>query len=148
VPIDIELRPRGYRTALLKNVSDRRRHTLEPPLRVRLVLQTSGTLPAPPYRFDAELYQGNSAVSEPAGPRWFTPERNEIECLVSTPGQLVARWHLEKKVDGESGGGAIGSHVLQNHWVTLDVRDELGVQVFTIEIDGEALNGVTRGLGW
>jgi hypothetical protein len=148
VPIDIELRPRGYRTALLKNVSDRRRHTLEPPLRVRLVLQTSGTLPAPPYRFDAELYQGNSAVSEPAGPRWFTPERNEIECLVSTPGQLVARWHLEKKVDGESGGGAIGSHVLQNPWVTLDVRDELGVQVFTIEIDGEALNGVTRGLGW
>ena len=102
------------------------------------------------HRQDVDRGVHPAAERRPArpGPRWFTPERNEIECLVSTPGKLVARWHLERKIEGESGGGAIGSHVLEKHWVTLDVRDEPGVQVFVLELDGEALDGVTRGLGW
>ena len=148
VPIDVELRPRGYRLALLEGLSGSRQLVLEPALRVRLVLQTSGTLPPPPFRFDAELYRGEAAVSHPTGPRWFTPQRREIECLVATPGQLVARWHLEKGVDGQGFGGAIGSHVLEPHWVTLDVRDEPGVQVFTLALDSAALEGVTQGLDW
>lgn len=148
VPIDVELRPRGHRLALVERLSGRVQHALAAPLRVRLVLMTFGALPPPPYRFDAELYRGEAAVSQPAGPRWFTPERLEIECLVATPGPLVARWHLEKKVEGEGFGGAMGTHVLREHWVTLDVRDEPGLQVFPLALDGAALEGVTQALDW
>lgn len=148
VPIDVELSPRGYRLARLDDVRGRREHRLEAPLHVRLRLSTTGILPTHPYRFDAELYRGDSPVSQPEGPRWFTPERNEIECLVSTPGPLVARWHLEKRVEGADMDGTIGSHVLQAHWVTLDVRDVAGVQEFALELDGSALEGVTAELGW
>ncbi|HEX6885638.1 MAG TPA: carboxypeptidase-like regulatory domain-containing protein [Planctomycetota bacterium] len=146
VPIDVELRPRGHRLARIERLSGRVQHTLEAPLRVRLVLMTFGTLPPSPYRFDAELYRGETAVSQPVGPRWFTPERLEIECLVATPGPLVARWHLEKKVEGEGFGGAMGTHVLHEHWVTLDVRDEPGLQVFPLALDARALERVTQEL--
>jgi hypothetical protein len=145
-PIDVELRPRGHRMALLERVSGRCRHVLEAPLRVRLVLQTTGVLPPPPYRFDAEPYLGDSAVGAPDGPRWFTPERRAIEWLVSTPGRLTARWHLEKRVEGDGFGGAIGTHVLRDRWITFDVLDTPGVQEFVLELDAEALEGITAEL--
>jgi len=142
MPIDVELRPRGYRLALLEQLSGRRQHRLTAPLEVRLVLRTSGTLPPPPYRFDGELYSGGSSVSQPSGARWFTPERREIECLVSTAGRLELRWHLERKVEGEGFGGAIGAHVLEPHWITLEVQDVPGVQVFEVELEAAALDGL------
>jgi hypothetical protein len=143
-PLDIELRPRGYRSALLERVDGRRQHHLEAPLRVRLVLRTSGTVPPPPYRFDCELFQGGSNVSQPDGPRWFTPERNEIRCLVGSAGKLEVRWHLERKVEGDGFGGAIGSHVLEERWTSIEVLDVPGEQVFELSLDAAALEELVR----
>lgn len=144
VPLDVELRPRGYRSALLERVDGRREHRLEAPLRVRLVLRTDGPLPPPPYRFDCELYRNGSAMSQPDGPRWFTPERNEIRCLVASAGTLEVRWHLERKIDGEDFGGAIGSHVLEERTTTIEVLDLPGEQVFELALDGAALEELVR----
>jgi len=147
-PIDIELRPRGYRTAKLEGVRGRVQHVLEAPLRVRLVLVSDGEPPRTPYGFDCELYRGEYAMSQPVGPRWFTRERREIELRVSEPGRLKARWHLEKKIEGNGFGGAIGSHVLEEHWLDVEVRDEPGEQRFELRLDGAALNEVASTVGW
>lgn len=117
-------------------------------MRVRLVLRTDGAIPPSPYRFDAELYRGDVAVSQPVGPRWFTPERREIECLVSTAGPLTARWHLEKHFEGDGFGGATGAHVLAVHWVAIEVRDVPDLQVFELGIEGRVLEGVAATVGW
>lgn len=144
MPLDVELRPRGYRSALLETVDGRREHRLEAPLHVRLVLQTRGSIPPPPYRFDCELFRNGSAMSQPDGPRWFTPERNEIRCLVASAGKLEVRWHLERKVEGEDFGGAIGSHVLEEHWTSIEVLDVPGEQVFELALDAAALAELLR----
>lgn len=53
VPIDLAVRPRGYRRALLENVTGRSELVLEPPMRVWLVLRTDGEFPELPYVFSA-----------------------------------------------------------------------------------------------
>ncbi|TAJ04422.1 MAG: carboxypeptidase regulatory-like domain-containing protein [Planctomycetota bacterium] len=148
VPIDVELRPNGYRSALLEQVRGRREHRLTAALHVRLVLGTTGTLPAPPYRFDCELYQGETSTSQPNGARWFTAERREIRCLVASPGRHEVRWHLERKLEGESFGGAVGSHVLQEHWSSIDVLDVPGEQMFEVRLDAAALDELARNPPW
>jgi hypothetical protein len=148
LPIDVDLRPNGYRRALLERVRGRREYRLTAPLHARLVLQTAGALPPSPYRFDCELFQDGRATSQPDGARWFTAERNEIRCLVSSPGRHDVRWHLERKIEGEGFGGAVGSHVLREHWTEIEVLDVPGEQAFVVQLDADALNELVRSPPW
>lgn len=148
VPIDIELLPLGWRHATLANVRDRARHVLQPALRVRLRLVSTGTPPEPPYSFSAGLYHDEQLVSRAESPAEFRPDRREITYLVSAPGALRVRWFLERPRVGTVGVMVRGAHVLESHWPQIVVRDEPGEQVFDVHLDGAALNGVTELMDW
>lgn len=145
-PIDVDLRVRGYRRATFERLEANTRHVLQPPLRVRLELRSSDELPKPPLHFEAELYDGDVAVSSPAGPRYFTPTRNTLELAVAAPGSFRVRWRLERHFEGDGFGGASAAHVLEQHSVMLEVRDAPGVQEFVLELPTGALAGLEGAL--
>ena len=78
----------------------------------------------------------------------LTPENRELAFRVSTPGLLEVRWHLERRIEGASFGGAIGSHVLQPHWREIEVLDIPGEQLFRIPLDAGALTDLAREPHW
>lgn len=145
-PIDVDLRVRGYRRATFERLEANTRHVLQPPLRVRLELRSSDEFPKPPLHFEAELYDGDVAVSSPAGPRYFTPTRNTLELAVAAPGSFRVRWRLERHFEGDGFGGASAAHVLEQHSVMLEVRDAPGVQEFVLELPTGALAGLEGAL--
>lgn len=145
-PIDVDLRVRGYRRATFERINADTRHILQPPLRVRLVLHTPDELPKPPLHFEAELYDGESTVSAPAGARYFTPTRNTLELAVGAPGSFRVLWRLERHFEGDGFGGATAAHVLEQHSVMLEVRDVPGVQEFVLELPAGALAGLDGAL--
>jgi len=148
VPIDVTLRPRGYRQVLVEDLAGHREVALDPPLHVRVVLHTDGEFPADPYVFGCELHQGDAGVGEAQGMRYFTPESREIEWLVSAPGKVSVRWHLERRVEGVHFGGTIGGGVLQGHEVELEIQDIAGEQRFEVELDAAALTALARDPPW
>ena len=148
VPIDVAVRPRGYRHALLEGVSGRREVMLERPLEVRLVLETSGEFPQYPYLLKCHVSQGHANVSEPRGMSYFTEESREVELTVSAAGSLRVCWDLERRVEGANFGGARGSGILDGHEVEIEVLDVPGVQVFPIQLDGAALTKLAHHPPW
>ncbi|MBL8803003.1 MAG: carboxypeptidase regulatory-like domain-containing protein [Planctomycetes bacterium] len=145
-PIDVDLRVRGYRRATFERLDANTRHVLQPPLRVRLALRTSDELPKPPLHFEAELYDGASTVSAPAGARYFTPTRNTLELAVGAPGSFRVLWRLERHFEGDGFGGATAAHVLEQHSIMIEVRDVPGVQEFVLELPPGALSSLEGAL--
>lgn len=144
VPIDVELRPHGYRHVQLKDVSGRRELVLEPALQVRLVLQTDGEFPELPHLLGCHLSRGDVNVGEPRGMRYFTRESREIELLVSSAGKLRVFWDLERRFESVGFDGAMRTGVLQGHEAEIEVLDVPGEQVFQVRIDGAALTALAR----
>ncbi|MSR61574.1 MAG: hypothetical protein EXS08_03880 [Planctomycetes bacterium] len=148
LPIDVVLRPRGYRQARVEDLSARAEIALEPPLHVRVVLHTDGEFPAPPYVFGCDLHQGDASAGEAQGMPYFTAESREIEWLVSAPGKVSVHWHLERRLEGVHFGGSIGGGVLDGHEIEIDVLDVAGEQVFELPLDGATLTELARNPPW
>ncbi len=144
VPIDVALRPRGYRHAELENLSGRRELVLAPPLHVRLVLHTDGEFPDSPWFLRCRLGQDGVDVGEPRGMPYFTRDSREVELSVSTAGRLRVSWNLERRVEGANFGGATWRGVLDGHEVEIEVRDVPGLQVFPIPLDAAALTALAQ----
>ncbi len=156
VPIDVQVRPRGYRHALLERLSGRREVVLEPPLRIRLVLHTQGEFPPAPYTLSCDLRQDGTQVGDAEGSSHFSAENRELAFRVSASGRLSVHWRLERfreehrRFEGETftTRGSIIGDVLQGHEVEIDVLDVPGEQVFTIDLDGQALTRLANQPPW
>lgn len=144
LPIDVELRPRGFRSVLLANVSSHHRVTLAPALRVRVVLETDGELPASSGELGCELFAGDASVGHAQGSEHFTDEDRELEFLVSTPGVLRVSWRLEGRFEGANFGGSWARTVLEDLRQEIEVLDVPGEQVFNVPLDGAALTELSR----
>jgi hypothetical protein len=156
LPIDVWVEPSGYRRALLERVSGRRELELQAPLRVRLVLRTSGALPQPPYALYCLLRHGPDDVGALQDGQRFSEENRELVFLVSEPGPTRVRWALEKRFDyrfhfeggGGGGSGTTAGEVLEDHELEIDVLDVPGEQVFPVELDGAALQALVNEPPW
>jgi len=156
LPVDVWVKPHGYRRAFLERVAGRRELVLEAPLRVRLVLDTSGEFPALPYQLRCELMHDSDSIGEPDGARYFADENRELSFLVLEPGKTRVRWILDKSVEQRakfeggalSGTSTIAGDVLGGHELEIEVLDVPGEQVFPIELDGEALSALARKPPW
>jgi hypothetical protein len=144
VPIDVSVRPSGYRFARLTEVSGRRELVLEPSLSVRLVLHTDGEFPEPPFVLRCQLQQDGVDVGTVRQSPNFTSEDREIDFLVSVAGPVRVHWLLEHRVDGAGFGGRTLHDVLVGHDVDIDVQDIAAEQVFPIELAGAALTALAR----
>jgi hypothetical protein len=125
-------------------VSGRREVVLEPPLRVRLELETDGLLPEFPYVFDPDLTLDGVHVGFAQGPEFFTRESRSVVFLVSSAGTRDVKWHREWHLDN----GAVGGHVLQQHETSIEVLDARGEQVFRLTLPGEALTELATNPPW
>ncbi len=143
-PVDVRLRPRGYHEAHLERVSGRRELALAAPLRVKVVLRTTGELPAPPLFLRCELRQEGRCIAEAEQPRCFTDENRELLFLPGAPGRMRVCWKLEKA----HGSSTISTGVLYAHQVKIMVLDVPGEQVFPIELDGPALTELVHHPPW
>jgi len=138
--VDLQVNVSGYRTEEVLGVSGRADVRLQPAIRVRLVLSTTGELPKPPYVFDPDPRLGGEETGSFEGSRYFTDGNREVVFLAARPGRTEVRWHLERRADNM----AIGGNVLSEHAVWIDVLDVPGEQVFELDLDGEALKQLTR----
>lgn len=148
LPIDVALVAQGYRVARLEGVREQGEVELEPALRVRIALWTEGELPAAPYSLGCSLYQDGLQVGEAQGPAFFEGAQREIAFLCSAAGRVEVRWQLQRSIDGASIGGSVGSAVLEDRAVAIDVRDDPAEQLFTVELDGALLAELVRDPPW
>jgi hypothetical protein len=148
LPIDVALLPEGYRVARLEGVREHAEVELEPALRVRIALWTEGELPAAPYSFGCSLYQDGLQVGEAQGPAFFEGAQRELVFLCAAAGKVEVRWQLQRSIDGASFGGAIGSGVLEDHAVAIEVREDPAEQFFTVQLDGAVLAELVSDPPW
>jgi len=138
-PLDVLVRPEGYRRVLFEGVQGFGRVELRPGLRVRLELETTAPLPRLPYLFEPRLEAGDQEVATPVGPRAFSEENRAVLFDVEVPGELEVFWHLEKRGERWVAGG----EVLPRHRVRIEVLDVAGVQTFTLRLEADALRRLT-----
>jgi hypothetical protein len=136
--IAVHLAPAGYRRIDLERVSGAVEVRVREPLRVRLLLRTTGTLPRYPYVFDPYLQADGLDTAWAEGSPYWTEENDEVVFRVAVAGRIEVGWHLERRSENM----AIGGGVLSDHVVPIDVLDQPGEQVFVVELDGEALSAL------
>ncbi len=144
-PVDVWVRPNAYRHALLREVTGRRELHLNAPLRVRIKLHTNGQLPELPYLLRPDLKQDGVRVGQPEGPQFLTDENREVGFLVSVPGSIRVHWHLIRQLEPF---GTRSSNRLVEQEVEIEVLDVAGEQVFTVDLDGEALASLMTKPPW
>ncbi len=150
-PIDVRVRPAGHRGALLQRVSGQRELDLGSPLRVRLVLRTTGALPEPPWFLSCDLVQGGERVGVVQQPSWFEDARRELRFLVAATGKVRVRWKLERALEDPSrhaSRNTVGGPVLPGHGREIEVLDVEDEQVFVLELDGAALSALSSEPTW
>lgn len=134
-PADVWVRPNTYRHALLREGTGRRELHLNAHLRVRIKLRTNVQLPELPYLLRPDLREDGVRVGQPEGPQFLTDENREVGFLVSAPGGIRVHWHLLRQLEQS----AITADCLVEHEMEIEVLDVAGEQVFTVDLDGEAL---------
>jgi len=94
--LDVTVYVAGFRTVELRGVSGERELTLEPSLRVRLVLPAEVELPAPPVFLKAVLAADDGFDEIDWGGEAFDEER-EVRCSVPRPGRMRVWWLVERR---------------------------------------------------
>ena len=138
--VDVQVLPASHRAERVDGLSGERELLLRPPLRVRLVLVSTGKVPDLPYTFDPMLYLNEDRIGKSRGSRWFTDEDRECVFLLPTAGRITVKWHLEKEISN----GAIGGEVLYGHRQHIDVLDTRQEQRFELHLDAKALTSLAE----
>lgn len=143
-PIDLWVRPVGFRCDPQLGVAGQREIPLYAPLHIRIELRTTGQLPKFPYLLYAELEQGGVRVGQRVTAQSFTDDNHTLSYNLSAPGKVRVTWKLEWHPDSGSRSGG----VLHEQQVEINVADIPGEQVFTIGLDGTALSQLTAKPPW
>ena len=136
--IDAWVSASGFRTEVIWGLSGRGEVRLRSPLSVRLVLRTNGDLPQPPYVLTPHLNLDGKKIGNPIGLSNFSDPERELVFLLPAPGEVQLTWGLYRP--SGNGSGTTGGGILADHGVTFEVMDQVGEQVFEVELDGDALS--------
>lgn len=138
--IDFELFLAGQRKASGERVAGELLVHLEPPLLVRLILETDGPLPELPYLFRPTLYTDDLAVGRSVGSAYFTKQNREILLELPKSGAYRVTWRLKRRVDR----GSVEVEVLWGQDQEIEVLELGGEQVIKLKLDGSALEELVR----
>jgi hypothetical protein len=143
-PIDVWVRPVGFRCDPQFGVAGRSDIPVHAPLLIRIELRTTGQLPKFPYLLYAELEQAGVRVGQRADSQSFTDDNRTLSYNLSAPGKVRVTWKLEWHPDSGSRSGG----VLHEQQVEIDVADIPDEQVFPIDLDAQALTKLTTKPPW
>jgi RNA polymerase sigma factor (sigma-70 family) len=144
-PIDVWVKPVGYRNGILRNVVSDVEFVLRKPYRIKLVLRTDGKLPSPPYFLVPRLRTSDGReLGQVQGFRYFTPENSEVSFDVEESGRIVVYWYLERRVGTQVSSG----DVLRDQLVEVEVLDEDWEQVLEIDLDAESVTRLADAPPW
>lgn len=141
--VDIRILTERYCVESLRSVHGTRTVILRKGVRVRLILKTDGKLPKHPYIFDPYPEVDGKAIGKAIGSRYFTEQKRESTFILPI-GEVVIGWHMERRIEN----GAIGGGVLRNHSVKIQVMPSAQNQVFTLDLDGKALDRLVKQPPW
>ena len=142
--IDVAVEVPGHRRVEREGVSRHVELALQEALRVRLVLDSVGELPEPPYLFRCDPRVDGKEVGSFEGSPYYTAANREVVFLASRPGTMQIRWHLSRRRDGSNSTSTIGGHFLRAHETTIEVLDVPGEQRILLPLDDDALTALTR----
>ena len=140
--LDAELFVSGFRTVELRGVSGERELTLEPALRVRLVLPAEVELPAPPVFLKAVLAAEDGFDDIDWGGEVFD-ERREVGCSVARAGRMRVWWLVERR----QGQNAMATTLDVEPPEYVDVA-EGGEAVIPLRVDAAALRRALSDAGF
>ena len=138
--IDYELFLAGQRKASGERASGELLVNLEPPLSVRLILDTDGPLPKLPYLFRPALHIDDQEVGRSVGSAYFTEQNREILLELPGGGGYLVMWYLERRIDN----GSVAGPVLGGQNIKIEVLEQGGEQVIRLKLDAKALERLVR----